>query len=277
MVNAYDGGVKSRKIVSSEITHPYHIVQERPWPLTGSFRAGILIFTFRYWFHSKINLSLLMIATFIIMTILSWWRDVIREASYLGEHTYKVRRGLEWGMLLFITSEVMFFRAFFWAFFHRSLTPTFDLGCIWPPIGVTPLNPFAIPLLNTAVLLSSGATVTYAHHSMVKRRITGFKEGLAVTVILGIYFTYLQACEYLDTEFRFADRIFGSTFFIATGFHGAHVLIGSLFLLTCLLRIQLTQITKSVHLGFEAAAWYWHFVDIVWLFLFIIIYWWATS
>jgi cytochrome c oxidase subunit 3 len=255
--------------------HPYHLVQLSPWPLTGTMGATLLMFSLTFWFHSNYPIIIPIRALIILVTIISWWRDILREASYEGKHTYKVRQGIEWGIILFILSEIIFFLAFFWAFFHRSLSPTHELGCIWPPEGVSPLNPYAVPLLNTAVLLTSGVTVTWAHHSLVINDNHSLQLGLLLTVTLGVYFTYLQSTEYFDTSFNLADRVYGSTFFVATGFHGAHVIIGSLFLLTCLCRSILNQITISAHFGLEAAAWYWHFVDVVWIFLYMCIYWWG--
>nr|YP_009307963.1 cytochrome c oxidase subunit III [Typosyllis antoni]AOR87148.1 cytochrome c oxidase subunit III [Typosyllis antoni] len=256
---------------------PYHLVKMSPWPLTGSLGGLMIALSLVMWFHMT-NFYILPFAILVILvTMLCWWRDVIREATYSGDHTLKVQKGLEWGMILFITSEVMFFSAFFWAFFHSSLAPTFELGCSWPPTGIWPLNPFSIPLLNTAVLLSSGVTVTYAHHALLFYKNSEVLTGLALTVILGAYFTSLQAIEYMETSFSFADSTYGSTFFIATGFHGLHVIIGSLFLLTCLMRASRIQLSKNHHFGFEAAAWYWHFVDVVWIFLFLSMYWWATN
>lgn len=256
---------------------PYHLVQLSPWPLTGTLGAIILTLSLTYWFHVKIFPSIILSSITILLTIMCWWRDVLRERVFLGDHTTKVQRNLEWGIILFISSEVIFFSAFFWAFFHRRLAPTMELGCNWPPTGVWPINPFSVPLLNTAVLLASGVTVTYAHHRLLTLHKPGIVWGLFLTTTLGVYFTYLQATEYFDSSFSFADRVYGSTFFIATGFHGTHVLIGSLFLLTCLYRSIINQFNASHHFGLEAAAWYWHFVDVVWIFLFICMYWWGRS
>lgn len=268
---------KPYKNLKPVVRQPFHIVKIRPWPLTGSLSGLALALSLTFWFHTRNPYTLPFALSIIILTIICWWRDVIREATYCGIHTLKVQQGLEWGIILFITSEVIFFSAFFWAFFHRRLAPRIELGCSWPPTGIWPLNPFSIPLLNTAVLLGSGVTVTYAHHALLNSSRKDLIIGLQLTVILGAYFTYLQALEYLETSFRFADRVYGSTFFIATGFHGLHVIIGSLFLLVCLLRSITTQLSQSHHFGFEAAAWYWHFVDVVWIFLFLSIYWWATN
>ena len=157
-------------------------------------------------------------------------------------------------MMLFILSEVMFFFGFFWAFFHSRLAPTPELGCVWPPVGIFPLNAFAVPLLNTAVLLASGVTVTWAHHAMIEGSRDEALRGLLYTVILGAYFTYLQANEYYEAPFRISDGVYGTTFFVSTGFHGAHVLIGTTFLTVCLLRVYHYHFSTTHHFGFEAAA-----------------------
>nr|BCH36380.1 cytochrome c oxidase subunit 3 [Acanthaster planci]BCH36402.1 cytochrome c oxidase subunit 3 [Acanthaster planci]BCN86738.1 cytochrome c oxidase subunit 3 [Acanthaster planci] len=228
------------------------------------------------WFHTNSN-SLLIAGTLLLtLTILNWWRDVIREATFQGSHTLPVNTGLRYGMILFITSEICFFFAFFWAFFHSSLAPTIELGVSWPPTGISPINPFLVPLLNTAVLLSSGVTVTWAHHSILAGNRTESIQALFLTIALGIYFTALQAWEYYDSPFTIADSVYGSTFFVATGFHGLHVLIGTTFLLICFLRLIFFHFSNNHHFGFEAAAWYWHFVDVVWLFLYVCIYWWGS-
>ncbi len=255
---------------------PFHLVELSPWPLIGSLGAIILIVGLTSWFHNFSNLCILLGLITIILTIYNWWRDVVREATFIGEHTSYVTIGLRLGIILFITSEILFFFAFFWAFFHRRLSPSSELGCAWPPLGILPLNPFAIPLLNTAVLLASGVTITWAHHAILEGRIKAAILALAITIILGGYFTFLQAIEYYDAPFVISDRVYGSTFFVATGFHGAHVIIGSTILLICLIRIINNQYSPSHHFGFEAAAWYWHFVDVVWIFLYISIYWWGS-
>lgn len=258
------------------IRQPFHLVEYRPWPLTAS--AGAFCFTIgtASWFHGYGILCTYIAIILIILSIIQWWRDVIREGTFIGHHTSYVTTGLRWGIILFITSEVLFFFAFFWAFFHRRLSPTPELGCCWPPTGITPLNPFSVPLLNTAVLLASGVTVTWAHHRLLESRRKNTAQALAVTVALGAYFTVLQAGEYIEASFSIADRVYGSTFFVATGFHGAHVLIGSSFLLVCLYRTLIHHFSRTHHFGFEAAAWYWHFVDVVWICLYLCIYWWRS-
>ena len=179
---------------------------------------------------------------------------MVREGTFQGFHTLDVVGGLRWGIILFITSEVCFFAAFFWAYFHSSLSPNIELGSCWPPVGVYPLNPFSVPLLNTAVLLASGVTVTWAHHSLLEKERYNGVQGLFFTVFLGMYFTFLQGREYWEAPFTLADGIYGSTFFVATGFHGLHVLIGSSFLLVCLVRLYFYQFSRNHHFGFEAAA-----------------------
>nr|ARH53823.1 cytochrome c oxidase subunit 3 [Elaphrus cupreus] len=262
--------------MSTHSNHPYHLVDYSPWPLTGALGAMIMVSGLVKWFH-QFNMNLMLIGTLItLLTMIQWWRDITREGTYQGLHTYIVTMGLRWGMILFITSEVFFFLSFFWGFFHSSLSPTVELGNMWPPMGITPFNPLQIPLLNTLILLSSGVTVTWAHHSLMENNYTQALQGLLFTVLLGIYFSILQAFEYIESPFTIADSVYGSTFFMATGFHGLHVLIGTSFLLVCLIRHIYNHFSSIHHFGFEAAAWYWHFVDVVWLFLYISIYWWGS-
>lgn len=258
------------------VRQPFHLVEFRPWPLTGSLGAFTLTVGLTAWFHGHGITCISLGIIIILITIVQWWRDVTREGSFLGHHTSYVTKGLRWGIILFIASEVLFFFAFFWAFFHRSLAPTFELGCRWPPTGVSPLNPFSVPLLNTAVLLASGITVTWAHHRLIEGSRREAIQSLTLTVLLGGYFTFLQAEEYIEAPFTIADSVYGSTFFVATGFHGLHVLIGRTFLLVCLSRTFLHHFSTHHHFGFEAAAWYWHFVDVVWIFLYLCIYWWGS-
>nr|UBN08965.1 cytochrome c oxidase subunit 3 [Panesthia tryoni tegminifera] len=262
--------------MSSHNNHPFHLVDKSPWPLTGAIGALITMTGLIKWFHLYNNQLIFIGFMIMILTMIQWWRDIVREGTYQGLHTKFVTKGLRWGMILFIISEVFFFISFFWAFFHSSLSPTIEIGSLWPPIGIQPFNPLQIPLLNTAILLSSGVTVTWAHHGLLENNYNQSFQGLFLTIILGIYFTALQAYEYLEASFTIADSVYGSTFFMATGFHGLHVIIGTTFLLTCFLRHLFYHFSSNHHFGFEAAAWYWHFVDVVWLFLYISIYWWGS-
>lgn len=259
--------------------HPYHLVDPSPWPLIGSISALLLTTGGVMYMHSYVGGGYLLSfgILMVIYTMFVWWRDVIREATFEGHHTSVVQVGLRYGVALFITSEVMFFFAFFWAFFSASLAPTVELGAIWPPKGIDILNPWEVPLLNTAILLLSGVTVTWAHHSIVSGKRNDAIYSLVLTVVLAAIFTALQGMEYAESTFKISDGIYGSTFFMATGFHGFHVIIGTLFLGVCLIRLIKYHFTRQHHFGFEAAAWYWHFVDVVWLFLFVSIYWWGSA
>ena len=259
------------------VRHTHHLVQESPWPILGSIGGFLLTSGIVKWFHTGvINLFLIGILALILVIIL-WWRDVRNEGRILGLHSKDVEIGLRWGIILFITSEVLFFVSFFWAYFHRSLAPNIEVGGAWPPIGIQRFNPIEVPLLNTIVLLSSGASVTWAHHSLIAKEFSRSIKRLIITVVLGLYFTALQALEYYEARFRIADRVYGSRFFLATGFHGLHVIVGTLFLITAFFRLIKGIISDKHHFGFEAAAWYWHFVDVVWLFLYISIYWWGGN
>lgn len=262
--------------MSTHSNHPFHLVDYSPWPLTGAIGTITIVSGMVKWFH-QYNISLLILGLIITsLTIFQWWRDISREGTFQGLHTLPVTIGLRWGIILFILSEVLFFVSFFWAFFHRRLSPSIELGANWPPSGIIPFNPFQIPLLNSAILLASGVTVTWAHHRLIESNHSQTSQGLFFTIILGVYFTILQAYEYIEAPFTIADSVFGSTFYVATGFHGLHVLIGTTFLIICLIRHLKCHFSINHHFGFEAAAWYWHFVDIVWLFLYVSIYWWGN-
>nr|YP_009387922.1 cytochrome c oxidase subunit III [Aquatica ficta]ART65563.1 cytochrome c oxidase subunit III [Aquatica ficta] len=256
--------------------HTYHLVEISPWPIMGALSTMIMLTGVIKWFHLY-NMNLFMIGTLCtIMVMIQWWRDTSREGTFQGLHTLKVVKSLRWGMILFITSEVLFFVSFFWSFFHSSLAPSIEIGMIWPPKSIIPFNPIQIPLLNTTILISSGITVTWAHHSLMENDFKQAIHSLGLTILLGIYFSILQAYEYMESTFTIADSVYGSSFFMATGFHGIHVMIGTTFLGVCLLRQMKNHFSSIHHFGFEAAAWYWHFVDVVWLFLYISIYWWGS-
>lgn len=284
--------------MSGEVNHDYHLVNPSPWPAVASVAMlfvaigavfsmkpdaelfGIVGQNFGNWFFFG-GMALLLITAF------QWWKDVISEA-HGGDHTPVVQIGLRYGMIFFIASEVMFFVAWFWAFFNAALFPPAmvddpsivwqlaDLEWTWPPAGIEVLDPWHLPLINTLILLLSGTTVTWAHHALIEGDRSGLKKGLWATVILGALFTSIQVYEYGHATFGFADGIYSSTFYMATGFHGAHVLIGTIFLLVCLVRAYKGHFKPEQHFGFEAAAWYWHFVDVVWIFLFFCIYIWGS-
>lgn len=307
-------------MAGGEVKHDYHLVNPSPWPLVGSIGATTMMIGAVAWMRSGPGEAGLEIAGLtlkgagwflaglatVLFTMVAWWRDVIKE-SLTGENTsLVVRLGLRYGMVLFIASEVMFFVAWFWAFFGAALFPgalepvtladgsqmtnlqgnpaylgndgrLHYTGDVWPPRGVVPLDPWALPLLNTLILLLSGTTVTWAHHAVQTGNQRGLVNGLILTIVLGVMFTALQAIEYNEALagglFKFSGGgIYGASFFMATGFHGLHVLIGTIFLTVCLFRALAGHFTPTRHFGFEAAAWYWHFVDVVWLFLFAFIY-----
>jgi len=257
--------------------HPYHLVDPSPWPLVASLGCFFLTFGFVMFFHGYLGSSYMILTGFatIIYVMYTWWRDVVREATYEGNHTKQVQIGLRSGMILFIISEVMFFFGFFWAFFHSALSPVPEIGSLWPPLGIETINAWGVPLLNTLILLSSGATITWAHHAIVCGDRKNSIIALLITISLAILFTLLQLFEYLEATFTISDSIYGSTFYLATGFHGLHVIIGTIFIIISTIRQINYHFTKQHHFGFEAAAWYWHFVDVVWLFLFVTIYWWG--
>jgi cytochrome c oxidase subunit 3 len=256
--------------------HKLHIVEKRPWPISASVRALIIVTSRLLWINKLSRVLTTAAITATIAIAYAWWRDVDRESIKQGEHHKEVIKGLKTGILLFIASEVLFFLSFFWAFFHRSISPRAEVGILWPPKGITPFDPLNIPLLNTILLLSSGVTVTWSHHRIIKGILKERKDSLVTTIILGIVFTALQAFEYKEAPFSIRDSAFGSTFFIATGFHGLHVIIGSTFLTVSLRRLNKIRNSSQHIIGFECAAWYWHFVDVVWLFLYLSIYWWGA-
>jgi len=258
---------------------PFHLVDPSPWPILLSFSLLNMAIGAVLSMHGFQNGGALLTLGFIMtasgMTL--WFRDVITEGTYLGHHTKQVKNGLMIGVLLFIVSEVFAFLSIFWAFFHSSLSPAIEIGGSWPPLGITPLDPFAIPLLNTFLLLSSGAFITYGHHALIAGNRKGAIDGVFYCIILAIIFTALQYYEYSEAAFTMSDSVYGSAFFASTGLHGLHVIVGTIFILVGFIRIINYQLTNSHHQGFEASILYWHFVDVVWLFLFVAVYFWGGA
>lgn len=262
--------------------HNFNIPNPSPWPLVGSMAAGLMAVGGLLFMHAPaewhIGIKAFIIGLFSVLAVMwVWWRDVIHEAivdKFTGETTTSLR----YGMALFISSEVMFFVAFFWAFFAASIFPKEAIGFVWPPKNIETVHAFGLPFMMTMILLLSGCTVTWAHHAILENDKEDSVRALLITVLLGLFFTFFQGYEYHHATFPFKDGgIYPSTFYMATGFHGLHVLIGSIFLMVCLFRARKGHFTAKAHFGFEAAAWYWHFVDVVWLFLFVAVYWWGNA
>ena len=266
----------SRKLIQN---FPYHLVAPSPWPINVSFAllglaiAGVM--SMHGYFLGGLLFTLCSSLTLFSMSF--WFKDISDEATYEGCHTKQVQRGLTIGVLLFIVSEVFAFLSVFWAFFHSSLSPSIEIGGVWPPQGITALDPFAIPLLNTMLLVSSGAFITYAHHALIKGNRKDSIYGTFFTIILAIVFTGFQYLEYSEAPFTISDPVYGSAFYASTGLHGFHVIIGTIFISTMFFRNLGYQLTKHHHIGFESSILYWHFVDVVWLFLFIAVYYWGCN
>jgi len=260
-------------------SHPYHLTLESPWPLLTSGAVLSMLSSAALWFngleYSGTLLSLGIVST--TTAIALWFSDVTTEGSFLGLHTRIVQHCLSMGVSLFIVTEAFFFLSIFWAYFHSSLAPTVELGVQWPPVGITPLSALNVPLLNTMLLVSSGATVTYGHHAIFRGSRSGTLLGVSLTVVLALVFTALQGLEYDVAGFSMPDGAFGSCFFFSTGFHGFHVIVGTIIIAVGLLRTLFYHFTTSHHIGLEAAILYWHFVDVVWLFLYLAIYWWGSN
>jgi len=261
--------------------HSFHIVDQSPWPLIASLNLlnNITYIILNIKFSTTtihLNFTMLILINFllILLSLYLWWRDIRRERTFQGHHTFKVLLGLKIRIILFITREVIFFLRFFWRFFYFSLAPEFEIGNSWPPTFTPIINPYHMPLLNTIILLRSGASVTWAHYCILTKNYKKTFYNIFLTVLLGITFSLLQFIEYNLTEFCINDRSFGSVFFITTGFHGFHVLIGSIFLTVNILNLYFRKFNNYHHFSFEAAAWYWHFVDVVWIYLYTFMYWW---
>lgn len=273
---ASNGGAARRAPSCGEggMKHPYHLVDPRPWPVYLS--VGILFFFagFTGFFHNYDAFLSLLGLLLVSLSLIRWFRDVWREGTMQGKHTQKVVIGLRMGIFLFIVRECLFFFSFFWAFFHSSLNPSFSIHA-WPPVGLEGVNPFNVPLLNTILLLSRGASLTWTHISLINSLWLESVCGFVMTLNLALLFTLVQCYEYRWCSFGMSDSVYGRVFFVATGFHGLHVILGTVFISLILMRLLMNHFSSLHHVGFEARAWYWHFVDVVWLFLYVCVYWWG--
>jgi len=258
---------------------PFHLVDPSPWPFCVSISVLSLTIGAVMSFNNYINGINLIYLGFLMLFLTAgcWFRDITREATFEGNHTTFVQIGLRMGMALFIISEVMFFFSFFWAFFHSSLSPAIEIGAIWPPQDINVIGAWGIPFLNTIILLSSGVSVTWAHHAIIENNRIQAIIAMFLTLFFAQIFTLCQVYEYVKADFTISDSIYGSTFYLTTGFHGFHVFVGTYLLFVSFIRLIKYHFTSKNHFGFEAAAWYWHFVDVVWLFLFVTIYWWGGN
>jgi len=255
--------------------NPLLPLQSSLWPLLVSLNLFSIFTSIIFLLSNKLSALRAVVSVIrLLLVCFLWWKDISIESN-LGYHTHKLEIRIRVGMLFFILSEVFFFVSFFWAFYDAALTPTIEIGIQWPPKGITTLSIYSVPLLNTLLLLRRGITVTWAHHALIINLYWKRVIALLVTTFLGCYFMYIQYEEYNEAIFSIRDRVYGSTFFIATGFHGFHVVLGTLFLISSCYLVIRGRLTATHHFSFEFAAWYWHFVDVVWLFLFISIYWWG--
>lgn len=254
---------------------PFIAVQTSFWPFLVSITLFSLMGNMVLYINLKIRVLYVFLSfLFIFLVSFMWWKDLSRE-RIIGYHTHKLEVSLRVGIVLFILSEVFFFLSFFWAFYDAALAPCVELGMIWPPKGILPLSVYSVPLLNTVILLTRGITVTWAHHSLMNNYFLKSVVSLVFTIALGVYFLSLQYQEYIEAQFTISDGIYGRTFFVATGFHGMHVMVGAAFLRYSFFNLVQSKLLFNHHFSFEAAAWYWHFVDVVWLILFVSIYWWG--
>ncbi|QMU60036.1 MAG: cytochrome c oxidase subunit 3 [Boseongicola sp.] len=268
--------------MAHEKNHDYHILNPSVWPFVGAVSGFAMLFGAVLWMHDVTPFLFFIGFAGVLYVMFAWWSEVVNESG-IGDHTPVVRLGLRYGFILFIMSEIMFFSAWFWSFFKHAIYPMHPDGIspavdgIWPPVGIETFDPWHLPLINTLILLCSGAAATWAHHALAhENNRKDVASGLIIAVLLGVLFTVFQAYEYSHAAFGFSGNIYGANFFMATGFHGFHVVVGTIFLFVCYMRLRAGHFTPEKHIGFEAAAWYWHFVDVVWLFLFAAIYIWGA-
>lgn len=267
-----------RELLKKTSEHPFHLVDSSPWPLFTSMAIFIFLLGCIMYLHSWVwgGFVFAFGFSYTIYCLSCWWRDVVVEGTFEGQHTLMVQYGLKTGMLLFIASEVMFFFAFFWSFFYYSVSPVIWIGGIWPPLGIEVPNPWQIPFLNTTILVFSGISLTWAHYAMLSKERLESLIGMLITIWAGILFMGLQLFEYIEAPFTISSSVYGSIFYLMTGFHGFHVMVGLVFIVVCTCRQASYHFTSNHHVGFEAASWYWHFVDVVWIGLFLSVYWWGS-
>nr|QMX85837.1 cytochrome c oxidase subunit III [Platencyrtus parkeri] len=257
-----------------KLLNPFYLITLSPWPLLLSLSIMNFLISVVNWLNYKGFYMFYIMLLILLICLFQWWRDVIRESLFQGFHTFLVVKGLKMGMILFILSEFFFFFSIFWCYFHMFLSPSIEIGGIWPPANIKMFNPYTIPLINTVILLSSGVSITWCHYSLINSNFMKVVFSLLLTIILGVIFSLFQLYEYKSALFTFSDSVYGSIFYMSTGFHGLHVLVGAIFLMVSFIRILSLDYSKIHHFGFEAAVWYWHFVDVVWLFLYFFVYFW---
>nr|AZL93417.1 cytochrome c oxidase subunit 3 [Scelio sp. ZJUH_2016028] len=263
--------------MKSFIYQPFHLVTISPWPIITSFSLMNLTMSMITMFNNKLNYMMFSISILLILLCsFQWWRDIYRESTLQGMHSIKTKNGLKLSMILFIASEILFFISFFWSYFHMMLSPSIDIGIEWPPYSLKSflIDPYSLPLLNTIILISSGMFLSMAHYLLIMKNMYATNFLIIITLILGMIFTWIQMTEYFNSTYSIFNSNFGATFFMMTGFHGIHVIIGTMFILIMFIMMNKNYLSNYHHLSFELSAWYWHFVDVVWLFLFIFIYWW---
>nr|YP_010872775.1 cytochrome c oxidase subunit III [Laemobothrion maximum]WGU50339.1 cytochrome c oxidase subunit 3 [Laemobothrion maximum] len=253
----------------SKFINPFSVVSLSPWPLLMSMTLFNMFMSISFMLYKSSFYMLILTTLSIVWIILLWMRDLNRE-NMQGYFTHLIQKGFKLGMILFISSEIMFFLSIFWAYFYYYISPLE----LWPPMGIHTINPLKVPLLGTLILISSGVTLTISHYYLMKSKFIHMTTFLFLTIILGMIFTSLQISEFFDSSFTIADGIFGSLFFVSTGFHGMHVIFGSAMLSWIFMNFMIKSIATYFDIcSFEIIAWYWHFVDVVWLFLYVMIYW----
>lgn len=271
--------------MAHEKNHDFHILAPSWLPFMAAVSGLIMLFGAVIWMSPNVENShpwiFLVGLAGTLYVMFAWWAEMVKEGQNGVDHTPVVRIGLRMGFILFVMSEVMFFVAWFWAFFKNAMYPMGPdspaIDGVWPPVGIETFDPFHLPLINTLILLCSGAACTWAHHALAhENNRKDMINGLLIAVLLGLVFTFFQGYEYSHATFGLGGSVYGGVFYMATGFHGFHVIVGTIFLFVCLMRAKAGHFTQEQHVGFEAAAWYWHFVDVVWLFLFAAVYIWGA-